>query len=431
MNPDILASPRNSRSGRSLGTKGEATRAAILDTAHEVFKEMGYYKSSISEITRRCKVSLATFYKYFNNKEQVFLEMNDLIRFRFTEKASALKLQGLDFPGRLREVIRLLYSHTRDHFAFHRILGESELIDRVTIAYYEFIAGYFRDFLRREALSENIRPVDPDIVAYGLIGICYFQPLRKEKIKEGFSKETIVDLIWDLVIHGISGPARWSKPRGWNILNRPNPDPIRPGEGEPLTKGEKTRQMILLAAEKMFGQFGVNRTNISDITREAGVALGTFYIHYESKSELLEGLVKYANHLIRRDLQRAVMKVDDRRDVERIAILTSFDFIHHHKWIYRIVPEFEMINQDVALWYYIKISEGYIRGLDQGIQKGEIRNLPSTFLAWSLIGYMHFIALKWIVWPDAPQTKISDAMIRDVIEFILYGLKPAKKIIKK
>lgn len=407
--------------------KGELSRAAILDTAHDVFKEMGYYNASISEITRRCNVSVATFYRYFKNKEQIFLQLTDMVISRFKTMSASLKLEGLDFTGRLREVIKLLYIHSRDNFAFHRMLGESELIDHVAIDYYEAIAEFFRSFLKREVLAGNIRPVNPNIVAYALMGICYFQFLRKDKTNDEFPEDKTVDLLTELVINGISGPARWNKAKNWDVLSKPTPVPISTVEGEPITKGEKTRETILLAAEKIFGRLGVNRTNIADITRDAGVAHGTFYVHFESKGELLEGLVKYANHLIRRDLQRSVINVRDRRDVERIAILVSFEFIQRHKWIYRIVPEFEMIDKTVTFWYYNKISEGYIRGLEQGIQKGQIRDIPPAFLAWCLMGYTHFISLKWIVWPTDSQTKMTDKLVKEVIEFMLYGIKLAKE----
>jgi hypothetical protein len=86
-----------------------------------------------------------------------------------------------------------------------------------------------------------------------------------------------------------------------------------------------------------------------------------------------------------------------------------------------------MINQAVSFWYYNKISEGYIRGLEQGIQKAQIRNIPPAFLAWYLMGYIHFISLSWIVWTADSQTRVNDKMVREVIEFMLYGIKPAKK----
>jgi len=83
---------KKEKTGRNLTKKGAATRAGIIDAAHEVFRATGYYASSISEVTRRAGVSLATFYQYFKNKEQVFQELNDVIIERFMNKADALSL---------------------------------------------------------------------------------------------------------------------------------------------------------------------------------------------------------------------------------------------------------------------------------------------------------------------------------------------------
>ena len=289
---------KDSTLGRSLRTKGMATRAAILDAAHEVFKETGYYGTSVSEITRRCGVSMGTFYQYFKNKEQAFLELSDLLISRFMTRAESLSVEGLDFEERLGKAVQVLYNHTRDNFAFHRILGESELIDRVTIAYYDSIARYYRNFIRPDAQSGNIRSLDPNMVAYGLIGICYFHSLEWGNSEQPLSERQLVDLITDLAMNGIRGPAPWKRPPDWSLLSLPEPIALHPENAEPLTKGEKTRQAIFRAAERVFGQYGVNRANIAEITREAGVAQGTFYVHFESKSDLIEGFVKYINREI-------------------------------------------------------------------------------------------------------------------------------------
>lgn len=417
---------KDSPPSRSLTKKGMATRAAILDAAHEVFKETGYYGSSISEITRRCGVSMGTFYQYFKNKEQVFLELNDLIVSRFMNRAESLSVEGLDFEDRFSKAIKLLYHHTRDNFAFHRILGESELIDRVTIAYYESIARYYRNFLRREAQYGNIRPLDPNMVAYGLIGICYFHSFKWGEAEQHISQQRLVDLIIDLLMDGITGPAPWERPSDWEITTLPEPIALHPKSDGPLSKGEKTRRAILRAGERVVAQYGVNRANIAEITREAGVAQGTFYVHFESKRDLIEGFVKYINRLMRQELQRYVAQTRDRRDAERVGILAFYEFLRQHREIYRVVPEFEMIGRDVSLWYYKKMAHGYIQGLEQGIQKREVRDIPVVFLARSLMGLTHFIGLKWIIWNTDPQAEIPSQLLKDIIEFVLFGLNPKK-----
>lgn len=408
--------------GRSRTTKGMITRGLILDTAHEVFKTMGYYGASISEITRRCGFSMGTFYQYFRNKEQVFMELNDLIISRFNERAEAAA-GGDDFAARLHGMIRLIYDHTSENFAFHRILGESELIDRVTISYYEAIARYCRDFCRDEALRGHIRPLDPNVIAYGLIGICYFISMDWQDPEGTMPPDAVIDRIADLVMTGICGPAPWRRIDQWDAPMLPDAGELDDTDAGEMTRGEKTRKTILAAAGSVFGRHGLNQANIADITREAGVAQGTFYIYFKSKAELIEGFVKYINRQMRRTIQCAIAGITDRRDAEWMGMLTFFDFILHHREIYRIVPEWELIGRDISMWYYNKLSEGYTVGVQQGIDSGQIRDLPVAFLVRSLMGFTHFIGLKWIIWAARPQ-RISLSLFKEIREFILFGLHP-------
>jgi AcrR family transcriptional regulator len=400
-----------------------ATRAAILEAAHQVFKESGYYGSSVSEITRRCGISMGNFYLYFKNKEQLFLELNDLILSRFLARTGSLPPQSHPFPQRLHEAVRLLYDHTRENFAFHRILGESELTDRVTIAYYETLARFYQNFFRAEARRGRIRPLDPALIAYGLIGVCYFNSLDWGPDGKNLSPAKTVDFITELALRGIAGSAPWKRPTDSSLLRLPEPSPLRSAKADPLTKGEKTRQNIFRAAETVFGQRGFNRGNISEITREAGVAQGTFYIHFSSKRDLIEGFVKYINHQLRRELQRATAGIRDRRDLERVGILAFFKFLRQHRRIYRVVPECEMIDREVGLWYYGKIARGYIEGLKEGLEKGEIRGLPPVFLARSLMGFTHFIGLRWVVWGVGSRPGLPPRLLKNLLRFVLLGLK--------
>ncbi len=193
-----------------------------------------------------------------------------------------------------------------------------------------------------------------------------------------------------------------------------------------MTKGEKTRQAILQAAEKVIGQRGINRANISEITREANVAQGTFYVHFKSKSDLIEGFVRYINHEMRREIQRAVSGTRDRRDAERVGILTFLEFLRRHREIYRVVPECEMISREVSQWYYQTLSRGYIKGLEQGIEREEIRPLSATFMGRSLMGFVHFIGLKEIIWNPEFDPENSRHLFRDMIECVLSGIRIAE-----
>jgi AcrR family transcriptional regulator len=57
------------------------------------------------------------------------------------------------------------------------------------------------------------------------------------------------------------------------------------------TQKAETRDALKQAALSCFSRQGMARTRVTDITRDAGTAAGTFYVHFESKEALLDELL--------------------------------------------------------------------------------------------------------------------------------------------
>ena len=55
-----------------MRVKTEGRRQVIIDAALEVFKEVGYERASMAEISARAGGSKATLYNYFKSKEELF-----------------------------------------------------------------------------------------------------------------------------------------------------------------------------------------------------------------------------------------------------------------------------------------------------------------------------------------------------------------------
>ena len=123
-------------------------------------------------------------------------------------------LKDKDPEERLAQVVQLLFDHVSDNFYFHRILGEFELIDPVTIGYYDSIARFYRRFFRQEAGRGFIRPFDPNLIAYGLLGIVYFNSLDWGPEGKVYTPGQQVQLTLDLIRKGISGPKPWAQAVG-------------------------------------------------------------------------------------------------------------------------------------------------------------------------------------------------------------------------
>ncbi|MGH8931823.1 MAG: TetR/AcrR family transcriptional regulator [Egibacteraceae bacterium] len=53
------------------------------------------------------------------------------------------------------------------------------------------------------------------------------------------------------------------------------------------SRGDRTRTALVQAALSLFGQNGVERTSIDEITQASNVAKGTFYVHFQRKQDVL------------------------------------------------------------------------------------------------------------------------------------------------
>lgn len=60
-------------SNRPLSCKAESRCTKFLDVAYRLFLENGYEKVSMNDIVKHAGGSLATLYKHFGNKEQLFI----------------------------------------------------------------------------------------------------------------------------------------------------------------------------------------------------------------------------------------------------------------------------------------------------------------------------------------------------------------------
>ena len=52
-------------------------------------------------------------------------------------------------------------------------------------------------------------------------------------------------------------------------------------------KAAETKNKIYISAEQLFSEHGIEAVNVDDIVKHAGVAKGSFYVHFESKDALI------------------------------------------------------------------------------------------------------------------------------------------------
>ena len=57
----------------ALTARGRRTRERLMKSAREVLEESGYHASTVRDITERSGLALGTFYRYFDDKEQLYM----------------------------------------------------------------------------------------------------------------------------------------------------------------------------------------------------------------------------------------------------------------------------------------------------------------------------------------------------------------------
>ena len=183
-----------------------------------------------------------------------------------------------------------------------------------------------------------------------------------------------------------------------------------PATGRPLTKrGEATRRRILEAAEQVFADVGYHEASIVKVTERAGVALGTFYLYFDSKQSVFEALVIDLNARVRQSMSEAMAGASTRLEAERGGFEGFFRFTAEHPALYRVVREAEFVSPETMRLHYERIVEGYTVGLAAAQQVGDVDPLlDPEIAAWALMGMGELIGMRFILWErdgdgDAPK----------------------------
>lgn len=161
-----------SADGRALSERGERTRDALLAAAEEVFGEVGYHDASIVRITQSAGVAQGTFYRYFTSKQAVFDELVDDLNRRVRRAMSEGAARGRTRAEAERYGFEAYFRFTSEHPALYRIIRQAEFVSPGMLKrHYERIAEGYVDGLRRAMAAGEVRPADPEVLAYALMGV--------------------------------------------------------------------------------------------------------------------------------------------------------------------------------------------------------------------------------------------------------------------
>mgnify|MGYP002620629065 CR=1 FL=1 len=193
-----------------------------------------------------------------------------------------------------------------------------------------------------------------------------------------------------------------------------------PQTRKPRTRrGRETLGAILRAAEEVIGAQGYSAASISDITRAAGIAQGTFYIYFDSKEHVFRELVAEMGRLTRKTLSEAVAGAPDRLSAERLGLRAFLEIAATRPTLYNIVEEARFVDPDSYNGYFTSFARGYARNLAAAAREGEIRPGNAEIRAWALMGMAVTLGERF-----GHAEADRDAVVAEVFDMLERGLKP-------
>jgi AcrR family transcriptional regulator len=185
------------------------------------------------------------------------------------------------------------------------------------------------------------------------------------------------------------------------------------------SKGVATRQKLLDAAEHVFAELGYHDASIVKITEAAGVGQGTFYLYFSSKKEIFDELVRDLNRRVRHAMKEASSKGTTRLEAELLGFGAYFRFTTEHPGLYGIIRQAEFVSPEMLRYHYDKLSEGYIEGLRDAMERGETADLDPEVTAWALMAAGEMIGMRWILWGDGAMPERVEQELARIVRGVL------------
>ncbi len=192
------------------------------------------------------------------------------------------------------------------------------------------------------------------------------------------------------------------------------------------TRRQATRQKLYEAAVTLIAEQGFSATTVDEIAERAGVAKGTVYYNFKSKTELFEELLRHGVGLLTASLQAAADETDERGGTKVEAldamIRSGLDFIHRYPAFTQLyVAELWRTNRAWQSTLLVVRREAVAvveRVLRDAVGAGELSeeiDIPLT--AAALVGMVLVAALDW----QAFQSERSLDDVHAALSRLLHG----------
>ena len=153
------------------GQKYQQTKEQIIEATLKLYAHRGYYLTNIRDITKAVGISSPTFYRYFRDKRELFVETIEYVVKNFKRQIRETKKGEKDLTRRSKTMFETFYAHyskigeIMNQLRSGVIIGDPWAKDRLSRLYREMMENLIKE-IQGAIKNGIIRPVNPVLLAY-------------------------------------------------------------------------------------------------------------------------------------------------------------------------------------------------------------------------------------------------------------------------
>jgi len=177
----------------------------IIEATLQLYANRGYYLTNIRDIARAAGISSPTFYRYFKDKRELFVETIEYVVKNYKKQIRASLKGEKNLTRRSRTMFETFYLHypkigeILNQLRSGVIIGDPWAKDRLTRLYGEMMENLIKEI---KGAIENgiIRPVDPVLLAYFNLTVNEMA-IHLASMENSYSIDDVMYFVGDMLNH--------------------------------------------------------------------------------------------------------------------------------------------------------------------------------------------------------------------------------------
>ncbi|MCP4129508.1 MAG: TetR/AcrR family transcriptional regulator [bacterium] len=191
--------------------------------------------------------------------------------------------------------------------------------------------------------------------------------------------------------------------------------------------GLKRQAQIMEIASELFSVKGYNATSLDDILKAAGIAKGTFYLHFEGKFDLLDKIIDeklemFYGYVKVLDIS-APGPIDEIRQLYLTVAATITQMEDFKKFSRLLLREYMGVDQSILnkvnafFETVVSMTEEY---LSKAQEEGRVKpELDTEIVAYSVVGAVKELFFRWAI---MDQEIDIENTVNNTLDLFLHGM---------